>query len=380
MGIYQRGKVWYVDVRDGRGRRIRRRVGRSKRNATLVEKDLQVKVERREYLGIFEEAKTPFSEYAAGWLERKKVTVTHSTYGDYASIMKVYALPHFKDIPLCQVTRRDVEDFLDSLGNLSAKRKNNIMVPVKCLFNDAKRRGDIKDNPTEHIRRFKEEKPRIDPLSFPEMKVFLGAVDPHFVPYFTTAFLTGMRPNEMLALKWLHVDFEMRCITVREGRVQGKEGPPKTLSAYRDIDLLDPLFEVLQRHRGQSPKDAVYVFSGRNGKPLDVDNLRHRVWYPTLGKAGLRRRTMYQTRHSFASLMLSHGEDPLWVARMLGHTSLDMIFRHYGKFIRNRARRDGSRFLKGFEEAGVVIPLSTAPAVLGAKIPRHDKSCAGDLK
>jgi len=41
------------------------------------------------------------------------------------------------------------------------------MVPVKCIFNDARRRGDIKDNPTEMIRRFREEKPQIDPLSFP---------------------------------------------------------------------------------------------------------------------------------------------------------------------------------------------------------------------
>ena len=208
MSIYTRGNTYYVDVRDGRGRRLRRRVGHSKATALMVEKDLLVKIARKEYLGIFEEDSTSFSEYAASWLERKKVTVSGSTYGDYASIMKVYALPHFGKIPLCKVTHRDVEDFLDGLRSLSAKRKNNIMVPVKCLFNDAKRRGDIQSNPTELIRRFKEEKPKIDPLSFPEMKAFLGNVDPHFVPYFTTAFLTGMRPNEMLALKWLHVDFE----------------------------------------------------------------------------------------------------------------------------------------------------------------------------
>jgi len=51
--------------------------------------------------------------------------------------------------------------------------------------------------------------------------------------------------------------------------------------------------------------------------------------------------------------MLSHGEDPLWVARMLGHSSLDMIFKHYGKYIRNRFRKDGGRFLEGLKEADV---------------------------
>ena len=364
MSIYTRGNTYYVDVRDARGRRLRRRVGRSKATALMVEKDLLVKIARNEYLGIFEEDTSSFSEYAASWLERKKVTVSGSTYGDYASIMKVYALPHFGKIPLCKVTHRDVEDFLDGLRSLSAKRKNNIMVPVKCLFNDAKRRGDIQSNPTELIRRFKEEKPKIDPLSFPEMKAFLANVDPHYIPYFSTAFLTGMRPNEMLALKWLHVDFDMRCVTIREGRVQGIEGPPKTLSSYRDIDMLDPLFTILRQHRLTTPQDATHVFTGKKGGPLDVNNLRNKVWYPALKKGNLRKRTMYQTRHTFASLMLSHGEDPLWIAQMLGHTTMQMVFQHYGKFIRNRSRRDGLRFLKGFEEAGMVTTLVTTDPAL----------------
>ncbi len=153
----------------------------------------------------------------------------------------------------------------------------------------------------------------------------------------------------------------MRMITVREGRVQGIEGPPKTDSSYRDIDILPPLLEVLKRHREISPPDGGYVFTGLKGAPLDVNNLRKRTWYPTLDRCGLRRRTMYQTRHTFASLMLSAGEDPLWVARMLGHTSTEMLYRHYGKYIRNRMRKDGGRFLAGLQEAGWDTQLPAIP-------------------
>jgi integrase len=339
VGKHQRGKSKYIAVRGGKGRRIRKGVG------------------RREYLGFFEADDSPFSTYASAWLDRKKATLARSTYGDYLSIWKRYVLPHFGDVPLCRVTGRDVEEFLGKLAGISAKRKNNILVPLKCLFNDATRRGDIEEPPTEHIRRFRETKPYADPFSFPEMNRFLNHVDPRYGAYFTTAFLTGMRPNEMIALKWPNVDFEMRCITVREGRVLGIEGPPKTMSSCRDVDLLDPLLEVLRRHRQTSPLDAGHVFTNRHGNPLEVNNLRNRAWYPTLKKAGLRKRTMYQTRHTFASLMLSHGEDPLWVARMLGHAGLDMIFRHYGKFIRNRSRKDGVRFLDGLREAEACPPL-----------------------
>ncbi|MFA6146992.1 MAG: site-specific integrase [bacterium] len=361
MGIRKRGKHWIVDVRDGKGRRIRRSVGTSKAVAVLTEKDLQLKIARGQYLGIFDTNHTPFSEYAKEWLERKKMNVSQSTWRDYKSTLEVHALPHFGRMPLNQIRRRDVEEFLDKLGALSAKRKNNVMVPVKNIFNDAMRREDLRDNPCQLIRRFKEEKPLIDPFSFPEMKAFLDAVDPHYVAYFTTAFLSGMRPNEMLALKWLHVDFEMRCITIREGRVQGIEGPPKTLSSFRDVDMLEPLRQVLLQHRAVSPQDALYVFRNRHGNPLGVDNLRNKVWYPALKKAGLRMRTMYQTRHTFASLMLSHGEDPLWIARMLGHTTLQMVFQHYGKFIRNRARKDGLRFAQGLAEAGLVPSVPNLP-------------------
>jgi integrase len=354
MGIRKRGKHWFVDVRDGKGRRVRRSVGTSKAVAEMVEKDLTVKIARGQYLGIFDTKQTPFSDYAMEWLERKKMTVSQSTWRDYKSTLTVYTIPHFGMMPLNQIRRRDVEEFLDKLGALSAKRKNNVMVPVKNIFNDAMRREDLRENPCQLIRRFKEEKPLIDPFSFPEVKAFLDAVDPHYVPYFTTAFLSGMRPNEMLALKWLHVDFDMRCITIREGRVQGIEGPPKTTSSYRDVDMLDPLYEVLRQHRLVSPQDATHVFTGKKGAPMEVNNLRNKVWYPALQRAKLRPRTMYQTRHTFASLMLSHGEDPLWIARMLGHTTLQMVFQHYGKFIRNRARKDGLKFAQGLAEAGVL--------------------------
>ena len=76
-----------------------------------------------------------------------------------------------------------------------------------------------------------------------------------------------------------------------------------------------------------------------------MNNLRDHAWYPTLKKAELRRRTMYQTRHTFASNALAAGEAPSWVAAMLGHTTPEMLFTVYARFIPNRTRRDGSALL-----------------------------------
>jgi integrase len=132
--------------------------------------------------------------------------------------------------------------------------------------------------------------------------------------------------------------------------------------------------ERLKRGRGAPERGQDYVFTGPEGGLLNVNALRDRSWYPTLTKAGLSRRTMYQTRHTFASNALAAGEAPSWVAAMLGHASPEMLFRVYARYIPNRTRRDGSALMhrmegmemgtKPAEEVAAVLPStpSAAPA------------------
>ena len=41
---------------------------------------------------------------------------------------------------------------------------------------------------------------------------------------------------------------------------------------------------------------------------------------------------------------LAAGENPEWVARQLGHSTTEMLFRVYSRYIPNVTRRDGSAF------------------------------------
>jgi hypothetical protein len=54
--------------------------------------------------------------------------------------------------------------------------------------------------------------------------------------------------------------------------------------------------------------------------------------------SGLRKGTLYQCRHSYAALQLSRGENPQYVAHQMGHTTLEMIIRHYGRWMRKQER------------------------------------------
>ena len=66
---------------------------------------------------------------------------------------------------------------------------------------------------------------------------------------------------------------------------------------------------------------------------MNPDHYRDVVWKKALEKAGLEYRPPMQTRHTFATMMLSSGEDIGWVQNMMGHSSLQMIFTRYYAWI-----------------------------------------------
>jgi integrase len=47
-------------------------------------------------------------------------------------------------------------------------------------------------------------------------------------------------------------------------------------------------------------------------------------------------------RHTAATLWVAAGESPEWIARQLGHTSTQMLFKVYSRFVPNLTRQDGS--------------------------------------
>lgn len=103
---------------------------------------------------------------------------------------------------------------------------------------------------------------------------------------------------------------------------------------------------------------------------MDHADITRRVWYPTLKKAGLAPRAPYQSRHTAASIWLASGENPEWVARQLGHTNTEMLFKTYSKYVPNLTRKDGSAFEKFIEEKLNAQILGINSSV---KNDKHDK-------
>ncbi|SOD29448.1 Phage integrase family protein [Variovorax sp. YR752] len=76
--------------------------------------------------------------------------------------------------------------------------------------------------------------------------------------------------------------------------------------------------------------------------------------------AHLRYRNPYQMRHTFASQLLSQGENPAYIAKLLGHKTTEMVIRNYGRWVEQGATlgfdrpqvKYGREHLPGLPEVG----------------------------
>ena len=82
-------------------------------------------------------------------------------------------------------------------------------------------------------------------------------------------------------------------------------------------------------------KDATVFEDPKTNKPwASADAIRKKAWVPTLRKAGIRYRNPYQTRHTFATRHISRGANLFWLAAQMGHKGPEMLFRHYGSYLK----------------------------------------------
>ena len=304
-----------------------------------------------------------FREFAETWFAERRVE-WRTSYADTVRIsLDLHLLPAFGDQTVGEITKADILAFRGQLvrrpgqadrATLSPSRVNHIMTPLRMILTEAASRQDFA-NPWKNIKPLKEPRADVHPFTLAEVQLIVNTVRADFRNYYTVRFLTGMRTGEIDGLHWKNVDFSRRQILVREALVRGEIVPTKTDGSERAIQMNDLVFEALMAQRTVTGAMAGIVFCNKNGAPLQHRNVTNRVWYPLLRLLNLSPRRPYQTRHTAATLWLAAGENPEWIARQLGHTTTEMLFRVYSRFVPNLTRRDGSAFDR-FLMSGGLLP------------------------
>jgi len=295
--------------------------------------------------------RTPrFHDFAKTWTREKEPEWRPSYQETVTVTLNRYLLPTFGNRRVGSITRADLLDFRARIaGNhrpngrkLSNARINKITGFARQILDEAADRYEF-PSPCRGIKSLRSKKPDIHPFSLEEVHRILERVRPDYRNYLAVRFFTGMRSGEINGLRWHNVDFANDLILVRETLVQGRlqEGS-KTYDSNRDIPMLPPVREALKKQGKMVSKGVEWVFCTPRGAPIENRNFTNRIWKPLLSNLGLAYRRPYQTRHTAATLMLAAGESPEWVARVLGHTTTQMLFTTYSRYVPNLTRQDGS--------------------------------------
>ncbi|MCH8493007.1 MAG: site-specific integrase [Idiomarina sp.] len=297
-----------------------------------------------------------FANFAQQWFSEMLIQWRTSHSDTVQNSMTKYLIPTFGGKEVGRITKADILEFRTSLAkvrtrsnqSLSPSRINHIMTPLRMILNEAANRFNF-SSPYQGIKSLKVPRTDVEPFGLDEVQLIINSVRPDFRNYYTVRFFTGMRTGEIDGLQWDAVDFNRRQIMVKRTIVNGEVQYTKNDGSFRAIEMSQLVFDALKRQYDATGNQS-YVFCTRTGTPLSHNNVTKRVWYPLLRHLGIPKRRPYQTRHTAATLWLAAGESPEWIARQMGHTTTEMLFRVYSRYVPNLTRQDGSAFERLLKE------------------------------
>ena len=147
-----------------------------------------------------------------------------------------------------------------------------------------------------------------------------------------TAAYSGLRQGELLALEWADVDLDAARITVRRSvDVDRTTKAPKTFRE-RSVRILPEAVTALAAWHPETPGSGL-VFANERGGIIHRSNWNRRVWTPTREAVKLPALRFHDLRHTYVSMLLRSGVDPVRVARWAGHSTPRMTWDVYAHVI-----------------------------------------------
>lgn len=273
----------------------------------------------------------------------------------------------FGDTDIRDVSRRQLQDFLDSLITSGKSRKTvmAVLVSLRTLYSWASSTIEITTNPTIGCKVAQTARDRDMTIDEAEvysdddvaliMKALVG-------DDFTTirdraaislGFFAGLRIGEVLGLEWRHINFEKHSVTVaqsahdRTGAIQRT----KTVRSRRVVSMnkrLEADLKALYDLSEPNPEDRVIVTD--SGKPVIQRNLLRSLQSAQKRAKLATIRTFHEARHYYVSKLIEAGFNIKRIAALIGHADETLTLRVYGHLLNTSEDRE-----KDFEELSAVF-------------------------
>ena len=285
------------------------------------------------------EGPASFGALADLWLESKG-KLQPATRSQYANAVKVWKTILGANTDMDRLTYPVLSAKIGGHPWASAKLANNYLIVLRGIFGLEYHGRRAADNPMAGIQNLKVVAKLPDPLSSAERDTILADMasryDVRIVAYFKFAFFTGMRPEEVIALRWTDIDTNHKTARVQRVRsFRGSERAGSKTHTERDVDLVSAAIDALAMVKPYTFLKTSNIFENPvTARPFhDERSQRDHYWNPTLKRLGIRHRNAYNTRHTYATAALMAGVNPAYIARQLGHRNTKMLFEKYSKWI-----------------------------------------------
>jgi len=307
-------------------------------------------------------------DYLDQWLRQAEAHVSASTWNGYRKIINNTLIPALGHLKLTELRRRHIKEMATGMS-VTNKRIANILSPLRVAMQEATDDELIDTNPLYGWQYKRKEGVKqaddIDPFTSEEQTAILEALTGQGRNLIQFAFWSGLRTSELVALEWGDIDWKRGVVRIQRAQTQAAAEPEttKTRAGIREIKILSPALQALKAQKTHSylhPSGRVFL-NPRTGAAWTGDQpIRKTLWEHALKKAQVRYRRPYQTRHTYASMMLSAGESPMWVAQQMGHSDWTMIARVYGRWIPDAAPEAGDKAVAIFAVKDNILPTSKA--------------------
>jgi integrase len=319
-----------------------------------------------------------FHEFSSEWFEANRHGWAGRTVKDYRWALSDHLLPFFAADRLDVITVEHVDRYRAAKlreGRLAPAQINKTLKRLSQILELAEEYGHIARNPARgKRRRVKAPKVRRSWVEPEQALVLIECASPRTRPFVATLTGAGLRVSELVALDW--PDVSLATGTVRVGRAKTDAG------SYREVDLpggvVDELAEWKIRSAPEVTKwmaanpgggEPVFVSKHRGLRRQSAANVARRLKTAIraancrlveLGIEPISERVTPQSlRRTYASIRAAAGDDPVYIAEMLGHTDPRFTLSVYTKAVKRRPKLSGA-YLTEFDRALDWAALPTA--------------------
>lgn len=288
-----------------------------------------------------------FGEYAQTWLDSRDIVI--GTRKNYLWALNIYWMPHLATVPLDQITPMRLRKIIVSTQWVSLNAKRNALTRLSSVLKSAVRDEFIPRNPVDSIELPRRNRKVVDPFTREEADQIIAWLYENlkwqskiYACYFEFAFYTGLRPSEIMALRWDEVDTNTQSVHICRVVANGKVCERTKTNRFRVVLLNSRAIYALEQAReiatSRATRDMTharsrYVFPpAKITEHITASSTTDRYFKTALRKLGLRDRPQYNARHTYATMCLMAGMNPAFIATQLGH-SVQMLLSTYARWI-----------------------------------------------